>query len=230
MAMEQWSPFRDMLSLRDAMDRLFQSSYVSPRGLMSGQAGTSTGMPLDVTENDNGYQVEASMPGVSPDDVQITVRGDTLTIRGEVSKTENITPEQMGQQGQQAQASQQGQQGQQASQQSQSQGQSKQQTQGQQTQQGQQGQQGQQHRQHDHALARERFYGTYLRQVTLPTAVNADKAKAHFKNGILYLTLPKAEEAKPKQIPVSQSQEVHHILTPAEQRQQQGQQQGQSAH
>ena len=219
MAMEQWSPFRDMLSLRDAMDRLFQSSYVSPRGLMSGQAGTTNGMPLDVTENDNGYQVEASMPGVNPDDVQITVRGDTLTIRGEVNRTENITPEQQGQQAQTSQT-----QGQsQAKQQTQTQAQ----PQAQQSQQGQQGQQGQQ-RQHEHPLARERFYGTYFRQVTLPTAVNADKAKANFKNGILYLTLPKAEEAKPRQIPVSQSQEVHHILTPAEQRQQQ--QQASSAH
>lgn len=225
MAMEQWSPFRDMLSLRDAMDQLFQSSYVSPRGMISGHGGTTNGMPLDVTENDNGYQVEASMPGVNPDDVQITVRGDMLTIRGEVSKTETITPQQMGEQGQQAQASQsQGQ----TSQTSQTQG--KQQSQHS-PQQGQQGQQGQQQRQHEHALARERFYGTYLRQVTLPTAVNADKAKAHFKNGILYLTLPKAEEAKPRQIPVSQSQqEVHTILTPAEQRQQQPPQQGQSAH
>src|SRR5215469_11138517 len=99
MAMEQWSPFRDMLSLRDAMDRLFQSSYVSPRGLMGGQVGTANGMPLDVTEHDNDYQIEASMPGVNPDDVQITVRGDTLTIRGEVNRTRTITPEQMGQQG-----------------------------------------------------------------------------------------------------------------------------------
>lgn len=220
MAMEQWSPFRDMLSLRDAMDQLFQSSYVSPRGMIGGRGGTTNGMPLDVTENDNGYQIEASMPGVNPDDVQITVRGDTLTIRGEVSKTETITPQQMGEQGQQGQQAQA----------SQSQNQSKQQSQQSQQsqQQGEQGQQGQQ-RQHEHALARERFYGTYLRQVTLPTAVNADKAKAHFKNGILYLALPKAEEAKPRQIPVSQSQqEVHTILTPAEQRQHQQQQQ--SAH
>lgn len=215
MAMEQWSPFTDMLSLRDAMDRLFQSSYVSPRGLMRGQAGTTNGMPLDVTENDNGYQIEASMPGVNPDDVQITVRGDTLTIRGEVNRTETITPEQQGQQAQGGQS-----QGQsQSKQQTQAQTQAQPQAQAQHSQQGQQGQP----RQHEHQLARERFYGTYFRQVTLPTAVNADKAKASFKNGILYLTLPKAEEAKPRQIPVSQSQEVHHILTPAEQRQQQQQ-------
>jgi HSP20 family protein len=190
MAMEEWSPFRDALSLRDAMDRLFQSSFVSPRGLLGGQGGMTTGMPLDVIENDNGYQIEASLPGVSPEDVQITVRGDTLTIRGEVTKEQTVAPPMAGQQGQ--------------------------------TQQGKQQMQGEQ-RHHEQTLARERFHGTYLRQVTLPTTVNADKAQAHFKDGILYLTLPKAEEAKPRQIRVTaEGQEVHHIPTSAEQRQAEG--------
>lgn len=182
MAMEQWSPFRDMLSLRDAMDRLFQSSFVSPRGLISGQLATTNGMALDVTEHENGYDIEASMPGVNPDDVQITIQGNTLMIRGEVSKAATTPP-----QGQSEQAH----------------------------------DEHGQHQRHAQALARERFYGTYLRQVTLPTMVNADQAKASFKNGILYLTLPKAEEARPRQIPISQTQDVHHIVTPAEQRQQQ---------
>lgn len=220
MAMEPWSPFRDALSLRDAMDQLFQSSFVSPRGLTSGRSGTATGIPLDVAENDNGYQIEASMPGVNPDDVQITVRGDTLTIRGDVTKTENVTPERMDEQDEQDEQAQQAQ----SRQQTRAQGQSQSKQQGQSQSEGQSQQQGRQQRQHEHQLTRERFYGTYFRQVTLPMAVNADKAKAYFKNGILYLTLPKAEEAKPRQIPISQSQEVHHILTPAEQRQQKQQQ------
>jgi HSP20 family protein len=49
---------------------------------------------------------------------------------------------------------------------------------------------------------RERRYGTFQRSVSLPTAVNADKATAHFQDGILTLTLPKTEEARPKQIKV----------------------------
>ncbi|HLX95194.1 MAG TPA: Hsp20/alpha crystallin family protein [Verrucomicrobiae bacterium] len=50
---------------------------------------------------------------------------------------------------------------------------------------------------------RERFYGKFQRALTLPTPVAADKVKAAYKDGVLAITLPKAEEAKPKQIDVS---------------------------
>ena len=49
----------------------------------------------------------------------------------------------------------------------------------------------------------ERYFGKFQRSVTLPTAVNAGKVKATYKDGILTIDLPKAEEAKPKQIAVS---------------------------
>jgi HSP20 family protein len=49
----------------------------------------------------------------------------------------------------------------------------------------------------------ERFFGRFQRTVTLPTVVQADKVKAQYTDGILTVTLPKAEEAKPKQIDVS---------------------------
>ena len=49
----------------------------------------------------------------------------------------------------------------------------------------------------------ERYYGKFSRALTLPTAVAADKVKAAYKDGILTVTLPKAEEAKPKQIDIS---------------------------
>jgi HSP20 family protein len=50
----------------------------------------------------------------------------------------------------------------------------------------------------------ERFYGRFSRALTLPVAVSSDKVKAVYKDGILTVTLPKAEEAKPKQITVSE--------------------------
>ena len=50
----------------------------------------------------------------------------------------------------------------------------------------------------------ERFYGKFSRVLTLPTTVSADKVKAQYKDGILTVTLAKAEEAKPKQIIVSE--------------------------
>jgi len=49
----------------------------------------------------------------------------------------------------------------------------------------------------------ERYYGKFSRALTLPTAVAGDKVKAAYKDGILTVTLPKAEEAKPKQIDVA---------------------------
>jgi len=49
----------------------------------------------------------------------------------------------------------------------------------------------------------ERYYGKFSRALTLPVAVTPDKVKAAFKDGILTVTLPKAEEAKPKQIDVT---------------------------
>ena len=50
----------------------------------------------------------------------------------------------------------------------------------------------------------ERFYGRFSRALTLPSAVAGDKVKAQYKDGILTVTLPKAEEAKPKAITVSE--------------------------
>lgn len=51
----------------------------------------------------------------------------------------------------------------------------------------------------------ERFFGRFQRTVTLPTPVVMEKVKAHYKDGILTVTLPKAEEAKPKHIDVNVS-------------------------
>ncbi len=82
MALEPWDPFTQMMSLREAMDRLLQETFVRPsigwRYLESPQ------LALDVREEENDYKVEASLPGVRPEDVQIQVAGDTITIRGEI--------------------------------------------------------------------------------------------------------------------------------------------------
>src|SRR5262245_17719781 len=80
MAINHWDPFRDAVSLRDAMNSLFQESFVRPNAT---PGGGGTALPVDVQENENEYIVHASLPGVKPEEVQITVHGDTLTIRGE---------------------------------------------------------------------------------------------------------------------------------------------------
>jgi HSP20 family protein len=76
------SPFGELLSLRQAMDRLFEESYVRPRGAWSSAAGEATQLALDVSATTDALVVEAALPGVRPDDVEITVEDGTLTIRG----------------------------------------------------------------------------------------------------------------------------------------------------
>jgi HSP20 family protein len=87
MAIERWDPFREAVSLRDAMNALFQDSFVRPTGGGAGAGGFAT-LPLDVSENENEFVVKGALPGVKPDEVQITILGDTVTIRGETKADE----------------------------------------------------------------------------------------------------------------------------------------------
>lgn len=76
-----WEPFREMMSLRDAMNRLFEESFLRP-GALSGET-PSTGMPVDVYETENSLVLKAAVPGVKPEDLDVTITGDVLTIKGE---------------------------------------------------------------------------------------------------------------------------------------------------
>jgi HSP20 family protein len=144
MAIERWGdPFREAVSLRDAMNTLLQDSFVRPFAAATGHAA----LPLDVAESDNEFVIHASLPGVKPEDVQITVHGDTVTIRGEHRAEEE--------------------------------------------------------KQGKNWLVRERRLGGFHRSLALTAPIDSTKANAKFDNGVLILTLPKAEQAKPKQIKVS---------------------------
>jgi HSP20 family protein len=78
------SPFGELLSLRQAMDRLLEDSFVRPRGV--GFAPLDGGAPaLDISSTADSLVVEAALPGVKPEGVEITVQNGTLTIRGETS-------------------------------------------------------------------------------------------------------------------------------------------------
>jgi len=86
MAIERWQPFSELMSLRQAMDKLFEDSFVRPSRVLStlGEAGAP---PLDVYQAPNEVVVKASLPGLKPEDISIDITGETLTIRGE-SKAE----------------------------------------------------------------------------------------------------------------------------------------------
>ncbi|GAB4534503.1 MAG: Hsp20/alpha crystallin family protein [Anaerolineae bacterium] len=143
----RWDPFGEMVSLRDAIDRLFEESFVRPLGDRPWLRGGPQALALDIYETDDNLVVEASLPGIKPDDVEISVVGNSLTIKGETEHEEEKKEK------------------------------------------------GKYH-------FRERRYGAFQRTVSLPVEVNADKAEATFENGVLKLSLPKIEEAKPKRITV----------------------------
>ena len=76
------SPLGELVSLRQAMDRLFEDSFMRPRGWgFPTEMGTS--LPLDVTNTTDALVVEAALPGIRPEDVDITVEDGTLTIHAE---------------------------------------------------------------------------------------------------------------------------------------------------
>jgi HSP20 family protein len=120
------------------MSRLFEQSMVGPHGV--GQSPTPT--LTDVYQEGDDYLIEVALPGVQPDQVDVSVLGNQITIRGEYS----VPPE------------------------------------------------GRQY------LHQERSTGRFERTLTLPTELNADAAQAHFEHGLLRLTVPKAESAKPRRI------------------------------
>jgi HSP20 family protein len=74
------SPLGELVSLRAAMDRLFEDSFVRPRAW---SAGADQALPLDVRTTSDELVVQAALPGFRPEDVDITVEDGTLTIRGE---------------------------------------------------------------------------------------------------------------------------------------------------
>jgi HSP20 family protein len=87
MSLIRWDPFRDVPSLREAMNRLFEENLSrSPRAW---RWSTETGLPVlaDMVESDDSIVISADLPGLKPEDVDISITDSTLTIRGEY-KTE----------------------------------------------------------------------------------------------------------------------------------------------
>ena len=138
----RWEPAREIMTLREAMDRLFDDAFTRPFSMRDGWSMATPAIDMFQTEND--VVVKASIPGIKAEEVQINVTGDVLTIKGQVKQDEERK---------------------------------------------------------DRAWhLREQRFGSFERSVALPTSVKSDKAEAEFENGILTITLPKADEVKPKTI------------------------------
>ena len=141
----RWEPWSDLVSLRDAMDRLFEESVVRPRAGWLAPLGDGT-LTVDMYETDEEVVVKTATPGVKPEDIDVSITGDVLTIKGETKAEEKVEKA--------------------------------------------------------NYIRQERRYGAFSRSLALPSTVVADKAAAEFESGVLILTLPKAEEVKPKTIQV----------------------------
>ena len=139
----RWEPVREMMTLREAMDRLFDDAFTRPINLRDGGWSAPA---VDMYQTDDEVVVKVALPGFKADEVQINVTGDVLSLRGDLKREQE---------------------------------------------------------EKDKAWhIREHRWSSFERSVALPTQVKADGANADFENGILTITLPKAEEVKPKTITV----------------------------
>lgn len=87
----RWGPFREMMSYQDAMDRWMDRPFYSPRSTWFDEV--DWGFPLDVVEKDEEYILKASIPGVEPDDIEITYDSNVLTIKGVVKEEKEVNEE-----------------------------------------------------------------------------------------------------------------------------------------
>lgn len=85
MAMQRWDPFGDIVSLRDAMDRLFEQSIVRPQR-MSGRPGLAGArvMPVDMFQRGSEYVITAYLPGVKAEGVEISAERDIVTLKAHI--------------------------------------------------------------------------------------------------------------------------------------------------
>ena len=90
----RFDPLGEMVSLRSAMDRLFDDSLVSPVGWRTLGAGDGISPPVDVHETPDEIVVTAALPGIRGEDVEITMIGQSLTLRGEFKADEEIKRDQ----------------------------------------------------------------------------------------------------------------------------------------
>jgi HSP20 family protein len=149
MTIARFTPLTDVVSLRDAMDRLFEDSYIRP-GMWTGVAAGQLTVPVDLWETKDAYHVRADLPGLSPENIEINATADTFTIAGELKQTSDVANEGW--------------------------------------------------------LRQERRIGKFTRSFTLPVQIDPNKVDAKFTDGVLELTLPKADNVKPRTIKINAKQ------------------------
>lgn len=148
MALIKWDPFDEIISLQDKIERVFEDSLRAMGGIKRREEmAKPIWAPLvDIYETPDSVVVKAELPGIKPEEVDVQLSGDVLTIKGERKQEK----EEKGK--------------------------------------------------HFHRI--ERAYGSFQRSFTIGVPVKEKEIKATYKDGLLEITLPKAEEVKPKQIKI----------------------------
>ena len=90
MTIARFSPMTDIVSLRDAMDRLFEESFIRPT-TWTGLAAGHLAVPVDLWETKDAYNLRADVPGVTPEQLEINATSDTISIVGEVKGQVDVT-------------------------------------------------------------------------------------------------------------------------------------------
>ncbi len=91
MTIARFTPLTDVVSPREAMDRLFEDSVARPNGGWSTLAAGQVVVPVDLWETKDAYHVRADLPGLAPEDIEINATADKFTISGEFKPTTDMT-------------------------------------------------------------------------------------------------------------------------------------------
>ena len=142
--LSRFEPFRGVSSFQDQVNRLFSEAFERS----SAEANLTTWAPaVDIYETEHELVVKADLPDVKPEDLDLRVENNILTIRGQRKFEKKVNE--------------------------------------------------------DNYLRVERAYGSFSRSFSLANTVNSEAIKADYQDGVLTLSVPKREEAKPKQIKVN---------------------------
>ena len=136
-----FTPSRRMHNMRHAMERMLEESFAEPR-----ETEREMLLAVDVQASDDSYEVNALVPGLEAEDVEIEIINNTVTLRGQFKPLS---------------------------------------------------------KENTKYLLSELPSGAFNRVITLPTDVDAAKTQASLKNGVLSLSVPKAEAHRPKTIKVT---------------------------
>jgi HSP20 family protein len=146
-SLNRWNPSSQILTARDPFFRLFEPFFNQNQSGNEDVSNQAWMPPVDIQETEEGYRLTAELPGLTRDDINITLENNVLRLAGERKFEKDVKKESY------------------------------------------------------HRI--ERAYGNFQRSFSLPHQVNPEKVQAAFKDGVLTIAVPKAEQAKSRKITIA---------------------------